>query len=111
MARKFFIFGSNRRPLVGSENTGRDAYMRPFSVASVSLAGMGGANNYRSLSPFNATTFNLASLRPASVSGQGNANVVNPLLRPLINKAPDTPTGNIGVGPSSFPNQPRGGQF
>lgn len=80
------IFGYKKRPLPNVQNTGRDAFQRPFDVATVSVQGMGGANNYRSVSPVGRTTFNDAMLGIASIEGTGNALNTNPNLIPLNDK-------------------------
>ena len=80
------IFGHNKRPQVDSQNTGRDAYERPYGVGTVSPQGMGGANNFSSLSPFNPTGFNLAFITQASITGTGNDTNANPIAMPLNDK-------------------------
>lgn len=84
----FSIFGFAKRPQVDSQNTGRDVYQRPFGVGTVSVAGFGGANNIRSLSPTAPTSFNLARVTDASMSGTGNELNTNPVLQPLNNQSP-----------------------
>lgn len=83
---KVWIFGSNKRPLVGEQNTGRDAYERPFGVGTVSAEGLGGTNNYRSLNPFNVSSTNPQYVGIADIAGQGSYNGLstNPTTRPLI---------------------------
>jgi hypothetical protein len=99
---KVWIFGSNKRPLVGEQNTGRDAYERPFGNGTVSVEGNGGANNYRSLNPFNLSSMNPQYVGVADIAGAGSANGLstNPLLRPLIDKSTDSNAidGGIGIG-------------
>lgn len=107
---KLFIFGNNKRPLVGEQNTGRDVYERPFGVGTVSPEGLGGTNNYRSLNPFNLSSTNPQFLTPSSISGIGSSNGLstNPTLRPLIDKSTDVNAIDgdigIGVGGASLPN-------
>lgn len=90
---RLWIFGHNKRPEVDSQNTGRDAYMRPLGVGTVSVNGMGGANNYRSLSPVSQTSFNVPLIATASVTGRGNDGNTNPALQPLIDE-----NGNVNIG-------------
>jgi hypothetical protein len=99
---KLWIFGNNKRPLVGEQNTGRDVYERPLGTGTVSVEGNGGANNYRSLNPFNLSSINPQYVAMADISGAGSANGLstNPLLRPLIDKSTDANAvdGGIGIG-------------
>jgi hypothetical protein len=81
------IFGVNKRPQVDSQNTGRDAYARPLSVANVSVNGFGGFANFRSLSPVSPTGFNRAFTALTSITGQGNGLNTNPLLEPLVDSS------------------------
>ena len=80
------LFGFSKRPQADSQNTGRDVYERPFGVATVSVAGLGGANNIRSLSPTAPTGFNLALVTPSTLTGTGNELNTNPVLQPLNNQ-------------------------
>ncbi len=93
-----WIFGHNKRPEIDSQNTGRDAFCRPFGVGTVSVQGQGGANNYRSLSPVAPMSTNMQVVRLASIQGQGNGLSTNPLLEPLIDK-----NGNQNLGLSTMP--------
>lgn len=95
---KLFIFGHNKRPEIDSQNTGRDAYTRPFGVATVSIQGMGGAMNTRSLSPVAPMSTNYPTVRQASIQGQGSGLSTNPALEPLIDK-----NGNVNIGISNIP--------
>jgi hypothetical protein len=81
-----FQFLFNKRPQVDTQNTGRDVYLRPFGVATVSLAGLGGVNNLRSIAALVPTSFNAAYTGITGVEGQGNALSDNPQLEPLIDK-------------------------
>lgn len=83
---KIPIFGHLIRPEIDSQNTGRAAYARPFSVANVTVNGAGGFSNFRSLSPFSPDTVNLAFVTTVSLTGNGNALNTNPEAMPLINK-------------------------
>lgn len=83
---RFAIFGSNKRPLVGSQNTGRDAYERPFGVGTVTVNGVGGFSNFRSLSPVSQSSFNRPVVATVDLTGTGNALNTNPNLEPLIDK-------------------------
>ena len=87
------IFGFKKRPQVDSQNTGRDVYERPYGVGTVSVQGLGGANNFRSLSPFNISGFNPAFVATASPTGQGSPNSVNmnPELQPLLDQHKTSP--------------------
>jgi hypothetical protein len=100
---KVWIFGNNKRPLVGEQNTGREAYARPFGVGTVSVQGSGGANNFRSLNPFNVSGVNPQLITNADIAGVGSYNGLstNPYLRPLIDKSSDPSAidGGVGVGP------------
>lgn len=98
MAGKFWVFGQNWRPQVDTQNTGREVYVRPLGVATVSAAGMGGANNYRSLSPIAAMSVNSPYVRLADIQGQGNGLNTNPALEPLIDKQ-----DNVNIGLSNMP--------
>lgn len=80
------IFGFNKRPQVDSQNTGRDAYARPFSVANVTANGLGGFANFRSLSPVSPTGANLAYIATTALTGTGNELSTNPQLEPLIDR-------------------------
>lgn len=99
---KVWLFGNNKRPLVGEQNTGRDAYERPFGTGTVSVEGLGGDNNYRSLGPFNISSMNPQYVANADIAGSGSANGLstNPLLRPLIDKSTDVNAidGGVGIG-------------
>ena len=86
MRSAFAIFGHNKRPQVDSQNTGRDAYERPFGVGTVSANGNGGAGNMRSLSPVSPSSFNRPLVAIASIAGTGNGLSTNPLLDPLSDK-------------------------
>lgn len=85
------LFGINKRPQVDSQNTGRDAYARPFSVGNVSVDGLGGFANFRSLSPVSPTGFNRAFVAHASITGIGNDTNTNPELEPLLDRSNKTP--------------------
>ena len=107
---KVWIFGNNKRPLVGEQNTGRDAYVRPFGVGTVSVQGQGGANNFRSLNPFNISGANSQVVTIASLSGIGSGNGLstNPTARPLIdspgalaNELVNASMPAIGIGPAT----------
>lgn len=82
----FALFRFFKRPQVDSQNTGRDVYIRPLGVGTVSVEGIGGANNFRSLSPVAPTSFNPALVATASIEGRGNAYNTNPVLQPLNNR-------------------------
>ena len=77
------IFGHVKRPQADSQNTGRDVYARPFSVANVTVNGAGGFANFRSLSPVSPSSFNVAFITPAALSGTGNELNTNPRQEPL----------------------------
>lgn len=94
MLGKIFNFGSSKRPLVGEQNTGRDAYMRPFGVATVNASGWGGVANFRSLSPFNIATFNPQKVTVVSITGDGNDTNTNPLTIPLNTPQPTLQMGS-----------------
>lgn len=107
---KIWLFGNNKRPLVGEQNTGRDAYVRPFGVGTVSVEGLGGDNNFRSLNPFNISSMNPQLLTVASIAGAGSANGLstNPTARPLIDQpnalaseAINASMPGIGIGPNT----------
>lgn len=103
---RLWIFGNNKRPLVGEQNTGRDAYVRPFGVGTVSVEGLGGDNNYRSIGPFNISSINPQYTAMADISGAGSTNGLstNPLLRPLIDKGStdeNSVSNNAGIGPGA----------
>lgn len=85
---KISIFGFAKRPQIDTQNTGRDVYERPFGVATVSVAGLGGANNIRSLSPTSPTGFNLPYVTNSTLTGTGNELNTNPVLQPLNNQSP-----------------------
>lgn len=97
---KFWIFGHAVRPQLDSQNTGRDPYMRPFGVATVSVAGLGGANNVRSLSPVAPVSKAPQYIATAAVAGSGSINGIstNPILEPLIDA-----NGNTNIGISHMP--------
>ncbi len=80
------LFRFNKRPQVDTQNTGRDVFERPFDVATVSANGMGGAGNFRSLSPVSPTGFNKPMVATAALTGVGNDLNTNPFLDPLSNK-------------------------
>jgi hypothetical protein len=80
------IFGTNKRPQADTQNTGRDAYARPFGVGNVTVNGAGGFANFRSLSPVSPTSFNRAYVAFASIEGTGNDLNTNPQLEPLIDR-------------------------
>lgn len=82
-----FNFRFNWRPQVDTQNTGRAAYERPFGVATVSVAGLGGANNFRSLSALSPTSFNSPFVTAASLTGKGNELNTNPVAEPLNNRS------------------------
>lgn len=82
------LFNFLKRPALDTQNTGRDVYDPAFGVATVAVQGNGGANNYRSLGPFNPAGFNPQLAAYSSVTGQGSPNSINanPQLMPLIDK-------------------------
>ncbi len=80
-----FLFKFFTRPQLDSQNTGREVYQRPVSVANVTVNGLGGASNFGSLNPFSPTSINLRMVTPASITGSGNALNTNPNLDPLNN--------------------------
>lgn len=87
------------RPQTDDQNTGRAVYERPQGPYLVSADGGGGHAYNRSLSPFNPATTNRRNIRPAAISGIGNADSTNPLLDPLNDV---DPTQNlIGAGRSA----------
>lgn len=80
------IFGHNKRPQVDSQNTGRDAYERPFGVANVTVNGIGGFSNHRSLSPVSVPSENLAFIARVALTGTGNELNTNPAQDPIVDK-------------------------
>lgn len=80
------IFGHAKRPQADTQNTGRDVYERPFGVANVTVNGVGGFSNHRSLSPISPPSENLAFLATVSITGVGNETNTNPNLEPIIDK-------------------------
>jgi len=87
---RFAIFGFNKRPQVDTQNTGRDVYVRPYGVGTVSVNGLGGAGNIRSLSPVSPTGFNSALIARASLTGIGNDLNTNPHVDMLSDKPKST---------------------
>jgi len=85
------LFTFNKRPQVDSQNTGRDVYQRPLSPFNVSANGLGGAGNFRSLSPISPTSFNRPFVTPADLTGIGNDFNTNPHLDPLNDKTQNVP--------------------
>lgn len=79
------LFRHITRPFIGVQTTERDAYARPIGVGTVSVSGLGGANNFRSLSPISQAGINLAFVTPAAMTGIGNSFNTNPELQPLNN--------------------------
>lgn len=96
------IFGHPTRPQVDSQNTGRMPYARPIGVGTVSVQGQGGANNFRSLNPFNISSTNPAFVSFSGIAGTGSPDSLstNPQTGPLIN----TSTSNIQLSEGA-PNQ------
>jgi len=85
------LFNFNKRPQVDSQNTGRDVYMRPLSPFNVTVNGMGGFANFRSLSPVAPTSFNRPFVTPADLTGIGNEFNTNPHVDPLNDKSSRVP--------------------
>lgn len=80
------IFGHSKRPQIDSQNTGRDVYERPFSVGNVTVNGVGGFSNFRSLSPLSPSSFNNPFIATVDIAGVGNGTNTNPELDPLSDK-------------------------